>query len=84
MQVALNISSDKVWVATFGSPRVGNSVFAAFFRQSLPWSVRVTHGRDMVVHLPPHTPQAGILAYHHVAQEVRHWPCSCLSLHGAL
>jgi len=44
LQVALNISSERVWVATFGSPRVGNSVFAAFFGRALPWE-RARHPR---------------------------------------
>lgn len=65
----VHIPNDRIWLATFGSPRVGNPVFASFFNSTLPFSVRVTHNRDVVVHLPPHTP-GSLYTYHHVAQEI--------------
>ncbi|KIY94593.1 hypothetical protein MNEG_13371 [Monoraphidium neglectum] len=52
-------------VLTFGSPRVGNSVFADFFEQHVAESWRFTHGRDIVPSLPP-----TIMGFRHVSREV--------------
>ena len=40
---------DDVRVVTFGSPRVGNAVFAEWFKETIPQHVRFTHNRDMCV-----------------------------------
>eukprot|EP00123_Amoebidium_parasiticum_P022136 comp8077_c0_seq1/m.3566 comp8077_c0_seq1/g.3566 ORF comp8077_c0_seq1/g.3566 comp8077_c0_seq1/m.3566 type:complete len:360 (-) comp8077_c0_seq1:111-1190(-) len=54
---------------TFGMPRVGNDVFAQWFTDTvISESVRVTHKRDIVPHLPTHV--AGISSYHHITREV--------------
>lgn len=40
---------------TYGSPRVGNKEFSAWFQGIYPnvLKPRITHGKDPVVHLPP-------------------------------
>lgn len=58
-------------VLTFGQPRVGNTAFAASYARVVEataalGSFRLTHHRDVVVHLPPTT----IGDWHHVGTEV--------------
>eukprot|EP01097_Dermamoeba_algensis_P011427 TRINITY_DN8863_c0_g1_i1.p1 TRINITY_DN8863_c0_g1~~TRINITY_DN8863_c0_g1_i1.p1 ORF type:complete len:312 (-),score=32.71 TRINITY_DN8863_c0_g1_i1:119-1054(-) len=54
-------------VYNFGSPRVGNLPFVYLYDKSVQLSYRVTHWRDLVVHLPPKT----ILGqYVHINREV--------------
>jgi len=50
---------------TFESPRVGNKEFSSFINQVFPLTVRITHHRDIVVHLPPES-----FAFRHVPNEV--------------
>ncbi|CAI7829552.1 unnamed protein product, partial [Closterium sp. NIES-54] len=64
LQVSYDLPSPSIRVVTFGSPRVGNAAFAAYFRQKVPGSTRVTNWKDLVPHLPPAT-----IGYHHVATE---------------
>jgi pimeloyl-ACP methyl ester carboxylesterase len=52
-------------VVTFGSPRVGNAVFSAFFDEHVAESWRFTHGRDIVPSLPP-----TMMGFRHVSREV--------------
>ncbi|KIZ06147.1 Lipase [Monoraphidium neglectum] len=52
-------------VFTFGSPRVGNGEFAAFFVRHVAESWRFTHGRDIVPSVPP-----TYMGFRHVAREV--------------
>jgi predicted lipase len=54
-----------VKVYTFGSPRVGNSVFEQFFASLMTESWRFTHGRDIVPSVPPQ-----LFGFHHVSREV--------------
>lgn len=49
----------------FGSPRVGNLVFANYFQKVVPTIYRVTNKADIVPHLPDK-----LMDFHHVAQEV--------------
>ncbi|CAI5496637.1 unnamed protein product [Closterium sp. Naga37s-1] len=65
LQVSYDLPSPSIRVVTFGSPRVGNAAFAAYFWQKVPGSTRVTNWKDLVPHLPPAT-----IGYHHVATEV--------------
>mmetsp|Transcript_13528 Transcript_13528/g.18053 ORF Transcript_13528/g.18053 Transcript_13528/m.18053 type:complete len:316 (-) Transcript_13528:288-1235(-) len=52
---------------TFGSPRVGDDTFASTFESQATFdSIRVTHYRDMV----PHLPMQKALKFHHIATEV--------------
>ena len=37
---------------SFEAPRTGNLEFAKYFNNMIPNAVRVTHYRDIVVHLP--------------------------------
>lgn len=50
---------------TFGSPRVGNDIFADFFKTAIQESYRFTHNRDIVPSVP-----LQIMGFHHIAQEV--------------
>ncbi|KAM9969136.1 hypothetical protein ACTFIW_003687 [Dictyostelium discoideum] len=50
----------------FGSPRVGDSVFAEYFNSIQPNIMRVTYEQDLVPHVPPEN----VLDYHHVPTEV--------------
>jgi hypothetical protein len=52
-------------VFTFGSPRVGNSVFASFFEEHVAEAWRFTHGRDIVPSVPP-----ALMGFHHTSREV--------------
>ena len=45
-------TKDKLILYTFGQPRVGNYEYAVSHDRLVPVSFRVTHYRDIVVHLP--------------------------------
>ena len=49
---------------TYGQPRVGNALFATYFKTILS-EYRVVHYADIVPHLPPE-----LFNFHHVATEV--------------
>jgi predicted lipase len=53
---AINNGAEDVSLITFGSPRVGNSVFSEYAKNALDdkHSVRITYHRDAVPHLPYH------------------------------
>jgi hypothetical protein len=40
-------------VYTFGQPRVGNSVLAAYTQKTIPNKYRIVHNADLVPHVPP-------------------------------
>lgn len=46
-------SANNLYVYTFGSPRVGNTVFAEFYDSHVPNTWRMTNHDDIVPHLPP-------------------------------
>lgn len=48
------VPANKLKLFDFGSPRVGNSEFAKWASSALPDRHRVTHYKDMVVHVPMH------------------------------
>jgi len=50
---------------TFGSPRVGDEKFAAYFDRIVPDTYRVVHSQDLVPHLPQR-----FLGFRHVSREV--------------
>lgn len=54
-----------VFLITFGSPRVGNSVFAQAFNNSAIRNFRVVGGSDIVPHLPP-----SLIGFQHVPEEI--------------
>ncbi|RZC55525.1 hypothetical protein C5167_014382 [Papaver somniferum] len=60
----------EVQLMTFGQPRIGNSVFASYFSQHVPNTIRVTHAHDMVPHLPPYYTYFPQKTYHHFPREV--------------
>lgn len=71
LDLAVNFGVTDLDVITFGSPRVGNQVFSEFVVSKVPRSFRVTHWKDIVVHLPPPAvAYASRFSYHHVAREV--------------
>ena len=57
----LSNQSINIVLTTFGSPRVGDIQFAKFM--SVIESYRVTHNRDLIVHLPP------AIGYRHINSE---------------
>jgi hypothetical protein len=61
---------------TFGQPRVGNAAFASYFAEYVPKTIRVTHERDIVPHLPPYFFFLPQLTYRHFPREV----CICTNL----
>jgi len=65
LDLAVKAGAKDLHVYTFGSPRVGNSVFASFFQQHVDDSWRFTHGRDIVPSVP-----MTLLGFHHVSREV--------------
>ncbi|DBA78087.1 TPA: hypothetical protein ACH3X2_008060 [Trebouxia sp. C0005] len=65
MDLKFTLGFDDVNVYTYGSPRVGNTIFKDFFNKIVNESVRVTHNRDIVPSVPPQ-----YVGFHHVAREV--------------
>ncbi|KAJ0735564.1 putative feruloyl esterase [Helianthus annuus] len=61
LDLALIYGSKNVQVTTFGMPRIDNVAFASYYSQVVPNTFRVTHGHDLVPHLPPY--------YHHFPQK---------------
>jgi len=51
---------------TFGSPRVGNDLFAQLVNKLLPNAIRVTHNKDIF----PHLPFNNIMGYFHTGTEI--------------
>jgi len=61
----VNQGYDSVQAMTYGEPRVGDSTFASFMTQQVGQITRITHGDDIVVHLPP-----AALGFKHETTEV--------------
>lgn len=55
---------------TFGQPRIGNAIFATYYSELVPNSIRVTNGNDVVPHLPPYYTYFPQKTYHHFPTEV--------------
>jgi len=56
----------KLEVITFGSPRVGDKKFAAYYNNKIGGSTfRIVHWKDLVPHVPTKS-----MGYHHVAREI--------------
>ena len=49
---------------TYGTPRVGNDKFANFVERDYIDMMRISHGRDMITHLPP-----TLSGYIHIGKE---------------
>ncbi len=65
LDIAANISSNIIYYS-LEQARAGNLAFAQYFFKTLPVAYRVTHYKDIVVHLPPET----LSDYKHIATEV--------------
>eukprot|EP00887_Chlorella_sp_A99_P003551 scaffold7.g3551.t1 len=74
MDIRLNLGASDVRVFTFGSPRVGNSIFAEWFRREIALHYRFTHNRDIVPSVPP-----SYMGFHHVSREI--WLVDILAGH---
>jgi len=59
------LSSSRVILYTYGSPRIGDSKFASWFSKTIPNSFRVTHGHDIVPTVPPAS-----FGFKHISREV--------------
>eukprot|EP00246_Nothoceros_aenigmaticus_P018769 TRINITY_DN9991_c0_g1_i1.p1 TRINITY_DN9991_c0_g1~~TRINITY_DN9991_c0_g1_i1.p1 ORF type:complete len:317 (-),score=21.71 TRINITY_DN9991_c0_g1_i1:195-1145(-) len=70
LDLAVNFGQQNMEVVTFGQPRIGNSVFAAYYRAMVPSTIRMTHANDLVPHLPPYYSLMAQKTYHHFATEV--------------
>uniref|UniRef100_A0A0D9X2P7 Fungal lipase-type domain-containing protein n=2 Tax=Leersia perrieri TaxID=77586 RepID=A0A0D9X2P7_9ORYZ len=70
LDLAINLGSDSVQLMTFGQPRVGNTAFSSYFAKYVPNTIRITHGHDIVPHLPPYFSFLPHLTYHHFPREV--------------
>lgn len=70
LDLAMSFGSNNVHLMTFGQPRVGNAAFASYFAQYVPYTVRMTHERDIVPHLPPYFFFLAKLTYKHFPREV--------------
>uniref|UniRef100_A0A914CJQ4 C-type lectin domain-containing protein n=1 Tax=Acrobeloides nanus TaxID=290746 RepID=A0A914CJQ4_9BILA len=55
------VEPEKIWMITFGQPRVGDKVYAQLHESLITHSYRFTHGRDPV----PHVPTMNMNYYHH-------------------
>jgi hypothetical protein len=66
----INLGSDRVQLTTFGQPRVGNAAFASCFAKYVSNTIRITHGHDIVPHLPHYFSFLPQLTYHHFPREV--------------
>ncbi|CAD5218413.1 unnamed protein product [Bursaphelenchus okinawaensis] len=60
------VPSEQVKLVTFGQPRTGDQKFAEDHDRLIPHTYRITHGRDIVPHVPP----VGFEGYNHHTSEV--------------
>ncbi|KAJ0977606.1 hypothetical protein J5N97_013080 [Dioscorea zingiberensis] len=70
LDLSVNHGIHNVQLMTFGQPRIGNAIFASYFRKHVPHTIRVTNGHDIVPHLPPYYYYFPSKTYHHFAREV--------------
>ncbi|XP_072975529.1 probable feruloyl esterase A [Typha angustifolia] len=70
LDLTVNHRIPNVQLMTFGQPRIGNAVFASYFSKHVPHAIRITHGHDIVPHLPPYYSYFPQKTYHHFAREV--------------
>jgi hypothetical protein len=80
LRLQISFGSDNVHLMTFGQPRVGNAAFASYFAKYVPNTIRMTHQRDIVPHLPPYFFFLPQLTYRHFPREV----CLCTNLGSVL
>ncbi|KAK9288907.1 hypothetical protein L1049_017376 [Liquidambar formosana] len=70
LDLKVNHEAQDVQVLTFGQPRIGNAVFASYYSQLVPNTIRVVNEHDIVAHLPPYYPRFPQKTYHHFPREV--------------
>uniref|UniRef100_A0A7N0UMQ9 Fungal lipase-type domain-containing protein n=1 Tax=Kalanchoe fedtschenkoi TaxID=63787 RepID=A0A7N0UMQ9_KALFE len=70
LDLVINLNKKDVQVMTFGQPRVGNAVFASYYKQALPNTIRVVNDHDVVPHLPPYYSIFPHKTYQHFPREV--------------
>ncbi|CAH9087703.1 unnamed protein product [Cuscuta europaea] len=70
LDLTVNFGAEDIQVMTFGQPRIGNAAFASGYSQRVPNTIRVTHGHDIVPHLPPYFNLFPSKTYHHFPLEV--------------
>ncbi|KAJ7980222.1 Lipase [Quillaja saponaria] len=70
LDLVVNHKAHNVQVMTFGQPRIGNAVFASYYGELVPNTIRVTNDHDIVPHLPPYYRYFPQKTYHHFAREV--------------
>ncbi|KAM5577970.1 lipase [Rosa sericea] len=70
LDLRVNQKENNVQVMTFGQPRIGNAIFATYYSEILPQTIRVTNGNDVVPHLPPYYTYFPQKTYHHFPTEV--------------
>ncbi|CAM8908476.1 unnamed protein product [Rhodiola kirilowii] len=70
LDLVVNLKAKDVQVMTFGQPRIGNEVFASYYKQALPNTIRVVNDHDLVPHLPPYYSIFPHKTYHHFPREV--------------
>ncbi|KAH9622538.1 hypothetical protein KSS87_020536 [Heliosperma pusillum] len=70
LDLSVHHNIDNIQVMTFGQPRIGNAVFASYYTQYVPNTIRVTHDHDIVPHLPPYYRLFPHKTYHHYPTEV--------------
>ncbi|XP_019181293.1 PREDICTED: lipase ZK262.3-like isoform X2 [Ipomoea nil] len=68
--IQVNFGAEEIQVMTFGQPRMGNAAFATGYSERVPNTIRVTHGHDIVPHLPPYFSLFPSKTYHHFPREV--------------
>ncbi|XP_059648819.1 lipase-like [Cornus florida] len=70
LDLRVNGEAQHVQVMTFGQPRVGNAVFATYYSELVPNTIRVVNEHDIVPHLPPYYSYFPQKTYHHFPREV--------------
>ncbi|CAI0466678.1 unnamed protein product [Linum tenue] len=70
LDLVVNCEAENVQLMTFGQPRVGNAVFATYYKELVPNAIRVVNERDIVPHLPPYYSIFPTKTYHHFSREV--------------
>lgn len=70
LDLTVNYDLKDIQVVTFGQPRIGNSIFAAYYSALLPNTYRMTHAHDIVPHLPPYYSLFPRRTYHHFGREI--------------
>lgn len=71
LYLQVNHEATSVQVMTFGQPRIGNAVFASYYSEFVPNTIRITNSHDIVPHLPPYYSYFPQKTYHHFPREVR-------------